>query len=58
MQNFFLTIKMGNASMLDEIDVSSALSRIEKKLLRGETSGIIMDSDGNRVGDFGFKDTD
>lgn len=57
MSIFYLEIEMGNAAMMDNLDVSMALHTTADKLKdESLSSGNIRDINGNKVGKFGFKD--
>lgn len=57
MSKFYLEIEMGNAAMMDNLDVSMALHNVADKLKdESLTSGNVRDINGNGVGHYGFKD--
>lgn len=49
---FQLTIKLGNDAMQSSYDIAEALTIVTRNLIRGDDSGIIIDNNGNRVGNW------
>ncbi len=54
--DFTLTIATSNDAMNEPIDVAFALRRVAQRLSDGDTSGRVMDQNGNTVGTFEFAD--
>jgi len=54
MNEFTLTIKLGNAAMQDYCDIADALTRLGALMAdyAGGTPSVIMDQNGNRVGEW------
>lgn len=50
MTTFKLSINLGNAEMLDGMDIADALRHVAEKLDHGIPDGKILDRDGNTVG--------
>ena len=50
MTEFTLTIKLGNEAMLDGADIADALDTAGYQVEQGETTALIFDRNGNRVG--------
>jgi hypothetical protein len=50
MDQFTLRIELGNAAMQLAGDVAEALRRVADDVEAGETSGVVMDANGNTVG--------
>ena len=50
MEDFELSIEMGNDAMQDAEDVASALERVVARLRAGSVQGTVVDDNGNRVG--------
>lgn len=59
MMTFNVTIKLGNAAMSTQNDLSAALRKVADKLDNGLGSGgPIMDDNGNRVGSFYYEEVE
>lgn len=53
MKQFTLTIKMENAAFTDNSEeLVKLVHRVADKLSRGQEDGLVIDSNGNRVGEF------
>jgi hypothetical protein len=56
MTTFSLSIKMGNETMQSEDDISKALFQVAQKIKTGFAFGIIMDLNGNKVGEYSINE--
>lgn len=52
MKNFTLKIKGGNEAMNDDLAVAAALRKVAQELDNGKPAGIVMDVNGNKVGEW------
>ena len=56
MDEFTLTIALGNEAMQTTDDVAAALIEVANKLLAGQAGGFILDANGNPVGEWSMPD--